>query len=952
MLGLGNSHLYSVANQSSNSNISRDEKYDYNDEVSDEDDESGIFLGKVRAENGFSLRSFIDQINAKTKALAIARELDAKRGIVHQDATTSAGSIDSTSSTSSAALKTDEGVPSRATIRRIPSGARASTAQPDLSATPMKDVPQNGNSHAQTINDLLVQSTPINTSKSAPSSRSTQPRDLLKEKFIESHKPHTDYGRLTSMSSNMQDASLDPEKPSDMEIDAINQRTAEISSAASGVGEKDQKINELQALVQDQDQRATRLFEQIRSLQAQVSMQQELARSIHEQRSLDQEELKKCNEQITFRDHELDKIKEHIDQLNQDFETHTQELEKEVGDLRVALNNNRSSTDELTAKVSALKMDKTELENKLQLQRTECVDLQSSRKDEQEKSQKEIRELNSKLQVSETLIESLRASADVLRKELDTEKNDFAVKSTVSEAKFKELRDKNDKLEKDVESLTAETTKESSHHKDIVLDLEEKLQNALEETEKAKTRYNMLEKQHGELKDLRDSLEGTNDELKSVVNRLEHLSSEQVQTIGKLEEEAERKVKKEGYALSSAKKHSKQLDEKIRQLQDILLIKKGELDTLKEEQAALSLFLSKATLFQLPVGELILEQYNRDRFCCQLDTQFTVINPAIAGFLTQDQIESSSSTLTSLEAAKSDVDRLQSSINKEWQPKVKALETEIADRKQDQQQLRGKIQSLDRKIEKLETKIAHLDAERETSLKEKEKDVKTCQDLGSEINLLRSQLAENQKKSFVELSSKIDHLSEDKYKLQGKLQTLEASLKEKESSVAQLSENLDQERAKQAASLDELQQLRKDLTKAKGNPARAINFQTASQARPHLNRKLYDSLMVDNVNDMDVVDLQNVVKNLILLLEIPLSKITKKMPLVAIYLRYEKSICLHFANKLHHLIFRETIDIKRFTNIVYGQYIEHHDICHLDHPLEACLDNLYKAVSARISTSL
>ena len=105
MLGLGNSHIYSMANQSSVPNVSKDEKFDYEDEVSDENDDTGISLTKVRAEQGFSLRSFIDQINAKTKALAIARELDAQRGIMHQDATMSAGSIDSTTSTSTDAQR-------------------------------------------------------------------------------------------------------------------------------------------------------------------------------------------------------------------------------------------------------------------------------------------------------------------------------------------------------------------------------------------------------------------------------------------------------------------------------------------------------------------------------------------------------------------------------------------------------------------------------------------------------------------------------------------------------------------------------------------------------------------------------------------------------------------------------------------------------------------------------
>ncbi|SCU86996.1 LAFA_0E04104g1_1 [Lachancea sp. 'fantastica'] len=951
MLGLGNSHVYSMANQSTVSNISRDEKYDYEDEISDENDESGISLSKVRVENGFSFRSFIDQINAKTKALAMARELDAKRGIVHQDATASAGSIDSATSASSDLPKISEKSAPRTSIRRIPSGARASTAQPDLSATPMKDVSQNENSHAQTINDLLVQSTPINTSKSAPSSRNTQPRDLLREKFMENHRPQADLEKSISEFPQEKGPDSGLKKTAHIEFEGADVKSAGSKLSMTELNEKDQMIDELRAIVKDQDLRSTELLERIETLQDQVSMQETLAKTIQDQRSQEQEELKRSNNQILSKDQELDQIREHVKLLSENFESSNNEREREAADLRFELDNFKASAQELTGRISTLEQEKVELVGELRLCSIKCADLQSASKTVQEKSERERQEHFSESRDSENMIVSLEASIRDLRSELEKEKEASSIKKASSEDELGRLRGQNEDLQRDLEKLTSQIKEQTAHHKREIIEVEKSLNGARQETEKAKRRHEMLEKQHTELQGLRESLETTNAELKNVVKRLEQLSSEQIQTIGKLEEEAERKMKKEANALSNAKKHSKQLEEKVRQLQDVVITKKNELESAKKDNTTYASYVGKVKLFETQIGDLINEQYTTDMFCSHLDAQLKVRCPGTIGFLTESEKESSSVTLASLQAAKSDVDMLQRAIRNDWTVKVNKLENELANKTKELPPLRELIQDLEHRAQGQEARIAKLEAEKQSLLKDKENDLETCQSLGNEISVLKSQLVENQSKSFVELCNKIEGLSEERHQLQSRLQTLETNLENKDVSAAQVSKLLSQEREKQAVSQEELLQLKQELQKIQGDSAHAITFQVASQARPHLNRKFYDSLMVDAVNDMDLIDLQNVVKNLILLLEIPLSKITKKMPLVAIYLRYEKSICLHFANKLHHLMFGETIDIKRFTNIVYGQYIEHHDISQLGHPLEACLDNLYKAISVKIVAS-
>lgn len=105
--------------------------------------------------------------------------------------------------------------------------------------------------------------------------------------------------------------------------------------------------------------------------------------------------------------------------------------------------------------------------------------------------------------------------------------------------------------------------------------------------------------------------------------------------------------------------------------------------------------------------------------------------------------------------------------------------------------------------------------------------------------------------------------------------------------------------------------------------------------------------MISKVDSIDRVELQNIVKNLILLLEIPFNKLTKKGPLVAIYLKYERPIFSYFANRLHFELFNEAIDMRRFTNEAYDQYTDTHNMNTIKHPLESCLENLYQKLVSR-----
>lgn len=390
MLGLGNSHIYSMANQSSVPNVSKDEKFDYEDEVSDENDDTGISLTKVRAEQGFSLRSFIDQINAKTKALAIARELDAQRGIMHQDATMSAGSIDSTTSTSTDAQRSQDPPQTFAKVRRIPSGARASTAEPNLGAsTPMKDVSQNNNPHNQTINDLLVQSTPINTSKSAPTSRNAQPRDLLKEKFIENHKANSERsGELVHEEDLLETMQLHDE----------------IEAYKKVHSEQEGKIRSLEQTVGKHEENASELRAQLHELQVRLKEQEELVANFQKSKNTDLEEhqriiqdLRKCQEAIKSKDEEIFSMKEDTVQLRRERESINAENRAKLHEMQDVINAKGEYAQELEAKILSLQKHNEDLTMAAQKQVEEFDEFKARASDDQKQFEAQKKSWQGKL---------------------------------------------------------------------------------------------------------------------------------------------------------------------------------------------------------------------------------------------------------------------------------------------------------------------------------------------------------------------------------------------------------------------------------------------------------------------------------------------------------------------------------------------------------------------------
>ena len=136
-------------------------------------------------------------------------------------------------------------------------------------------------------------------------------------------------------------------------------------------------------------------------------------------------------------------------------------------------------------------------------------------------------------------------------------------------------------------------------------------------------------------------------------------------------------------------------------------------------------------------------------------------------------------------------------------------------------------------------------------------------------------------------------------------------------------------------------ELERELWATQGNQAERLTFEKLATINSALTREIYNYLGCDNIDLLTNVELGNTVKQLVVLLEVPYTKLRRKIPLIAIYLKYERNLYGYFANRLYYSRFNVPIDSQLLTQEAYMQYQRTGDIEGIVHPLGECLDNLY-----------
>lgn len=219
--------------------------------------------------------------------------------------------------------------------------------------------------------------------------------------------------------------------------------------------------------------------------------------------------------------------------------------------------------------------------------------------------------------------------------------------------------------------------------------------------------------------------------------------------------------------------------------------------------------------------------------------------------------------------------------------------------------------------------------------------IKNLQKVISETN-------SNKDKGWLELQGRIENLQESKGVQSNTISSLKNQNKHLKLQLQQLEEENNSIKAEMNSQYDVINQTNKQIQSLVGDEHMKITFEQILSNNKGITKETFDQLEVDQIDELTIVELQNVIKNLIIFLNIPFSKMTRKIPLIGIYLMYERNIYAHFANRLYYQIHGIQITLADFNREAYSQYTVNKTLDNIKHPLEACLDNL----CARIITKL
>ncbi|CAI4057627.1 hypothetical protein N7582_000894 [Saccharomyces uvarum] len=141
---------------------------------------------------------------------------------------------------------------------------------------------------------------------------------------------------------------------------------------------------------------------------------------------------------------------------------------------------------------------------------------------------------------------------------------------------------------------------------------------------------------------------------------------------------------------------------------------------------------------------------------------------------------------------------------------------------------------------------------------------------------------------------------------------------------------------------EEVLQERSSLKELYGDASTELNFETVGKSFPHITKDKYDSLGLDILMDLTYVQSQNLIKNLLIVLDIPLKTFLKAVPTIVIQLRCELALLTRFANDLNLKVFGKQIDFKSRRKIAMNEFLNNHDIAEVKHPLNYDLQALLK----------
>lgn len=148
-----------------------------------------------------------------------------------------------------------------------------------------------------------------------------------------------------------------------------------------------------------------------------------------------------------------------------------------------------------------------------------------------------------------------------------------------------------------------------------------------------------------------------------------------------------------------------------------------------------------------------------------------------------------------------------------------------------------------------------------------------------------------------EIKAKLESLNERLGSWEKSKENYEAALKDKDQTIGEFE--------KKANSMSrEINHLKSRLGNLEGNTSERITIKEILQSRSDISAEECNLLMIEQIDSACLTDLQNIVKETVLAIGIPYSKLRRKIPLLAIKLKYESILLSNFAQRF----------IDRYTN--------------------------------------
>lgn len=1027
---------------------SEEERFDYTDSEDQEEDNSMLTVaGSPRRIKPWS---FMDAFNPKKQALAIAREIDAKKGIKLELPPKSQPSVSETATAESS---------TQSTIRRVPSGAKAPPTGHNLRAsTPVESGLETGASndaHDQSIGDVAGQSTPLTMAKitnGKPRETQQEVTGVSKGSSQQTDNEVTIGLRRETMLLRDEISKLNAQILKQQAVQT--ERDSELKVVEKALAERNNETDSLKKLQQTKDAELRSTVEQLDETKRLLDISE---RNRLQDSETNSTSIKNLRDEIARKDSTIDEARERAAKIEEKLDKRREQLETAIDELQDRLNAEREAAfkdlrasnadwqkrlDEKEAKFAAVR---EEYESESRKKICSLQDTLTKKNDDFHNVQRDLRDKHKELEERNLAIEQTNNRFNELQSQQKSISEELAKKEEKLEQVEKELKNvKSSKeeleisngkevrnLESQIERLENDLKRSHSAYSEVqseVTGLSKKLQQANEDNTKLQNDEKLLKSSQDELQkklaiveeDL-ESKKQANDKLQSELQvfkdetRLyKQKNSDRLDAASQLNMQLKDKLKSLTDSHSNLKAKEKdgqaQLQASLKVNEELKIVSAKANDTiedlrrncentqqaLQEEQQAhesttknahkveeysegLTKFIENLTLFDLPIGSIMLHTFKKDHQVTCLDPFLTAKNTDILGFHSKNHDQKHNDLEKKLDHLHLKNQQLLSQIETKWKTLVDSQKREISQHILAIDDTKAKLKEAEEKLQDRESRCEKLQDEKSIMLKQKEELIQDKMSLNNQISALQGSTLTDEQNKIDQLLKQIEEVTTDisAIREQVKLEStenakLKATTEDQKTHLEKLKTTLKNQQALLEGQRD-LEKLlndnKEELTRLQevcdnqqtdleektvrirhleGDDSRSITFEIARQSRPDITKELYDKLMISKVDSIDMIELQNIVKNLILLLEIPFNKLTKKGPLVAMYLKYERPIFSHFANRLHFDLFNEAIDLKRFTNEAYDQYTQTHNMATIKHPLEVCLENLYQRLASRL----